>query len=47
VHDMFGEAHEIAAKILYLLFALHLAGALKHQFIDKDRALVRMMPGRG
>lgn len=47
VHDIFGETHEIAGKILYLLFALHLAGALKHQFIDKDRELARMMPGQG
>lgn len=47
VHSVFGEGHEIAGKLLYLLFALHLAGALKHQFIDKDRELARMMPGRG
>lgn len=47
VHGFFGEAHEIAGKILYLLFALHLAGALKHQFIDRHRGLARMMPGQG
>ncbi len=47
VHDVFGETHEIAAKLLYLLFFLHLAGALKHQFIDRDRELARMMPGQG
>jgi len=47
VHDIFGETHEIAAKILYLLVFLHIAGALKHQYVDKHRGLARMMPGRG
>jgi cytochrome b561 len=32
VHDVFGEAHELIAYLVYALFALHLAGALKHQF---------------
>jgi len=47
VHDIFGEAHDISGKIMYLLFFLHLAGALKHQFIDKNRGIARMMPGQG
>lgn len=42
VHDGFGEAHEIAAKLVYVLFALHVLGALKHQFLDKERELQRM-----
>lgn len=46
LHDSFGEAHEISGKILYLLFILHVGGALKHQFIDKDRELARMGIGR-
>ncbi len=46
VHDIFGGGHEVAGNILYLLFALHIAGALKHQWFDKDRELLRMMPGR-
>jgi cytochrome b561 len=25
---------------------LHVAGALKHQFIDRDGLLFRMLPGR-
>ena len=45
VHDFFGNAHEVSAFILYALVALHLAGALKHQFIDKDRELARMGVG--
>jgi cytochrome b561 len=47
VHEAFEATHGLSANILYLLFFLHLAGALKHQFIDKDRELARMMPGRG
>jgi cytochrome b561 len=27
--------------------ALHVAAALKHQFIDRDGLLQRMRPGRG
>lgn len=44
VHDIFGETHELLAKLLYLLFVLHVAGALKHQFIDRERELQRMLP---
>jgi cytochrome b561 len=29
------------------LVALHVAGALKHQLIDRDGLLDRMRPGRG
>jgi len=46
VHDIFGATHEIAADILYFLLFLHIAGALKHQFIDKNRGLARMGIGR-
>ncbi len=31
IHDDFGAAHELLAKFVYLLVALHLAGAIKHQ----------------
>jgi cytochrome b561 len=41
-HDIFGEVHEAFGYALYALFALHLAGALKHQFIDKEKELQRM-----
>ena len=47
VHDIFEAAHGISGKILYLLFVLHVGGALKHQFIDKDRELARMGLGKG
>ena len=46
VARQFMEMHELAAKALYVLLALHIAGALKHQFIDKDNVLRRMLPTR-
>ncbi|HEX7819821.1 MAG TPA: cytochrome b [Sphingobium sp.] len=46
VHDGFGAVHGLAAKMLYLLFALHVGGALKHQFLDKEPELQRMWPGK-
>ena len=44
VHDGFGAAHSLLAWGVYALVALHLAGALKHQWWDKHRELQRMMP---
>ncbi|MFT3965120.1 MAG: cytochrome b [Sphingobium sp.] len=46
LHDGFGALHGLAAKLLYLLFALHVGGALKHQFLDREPELQRMWPGR-
>ena len=40
------EAHEILAYGLASLVLIHLAAALKHQFIDHDGLLQRMLPGR-
>ncbi|OYY91686.1 MAG: cytochrome B [Sphingomonas sp. 28-66-16] len=42
VHDVFGQAHELIAWAIYGLVFLHIAGALKHQFLDKERELQRM-----
>ena len=36
--------HELAVKGLYVLIALHVLAALKHQFIDRDNVLHRMIP---
>jgi cytochrome b561 len=36
--------HEITAWIFIALIALHVAGALKHQLIDRDGLLRRMLP---
>lgn len=45
VHDTFGAAHGLIAYVVYALFVLHLAGALKHQF-EGQRELQRMGLGR-
>ncbi len=39
--------HETAAYILMGLLVLHVAGALKHHFMDHDNTLRRMLPGAG
>lgn len=44
LHDIFGGVHEIAGKILLALFVFHVAGALKHQWFDKQPELQRMLP---
>ena len=44
MQGFFGEVHEILAMGFILIFLLHLAGALKHPFIVKDRTLLRMLP---
>lgn len=36
--------HEIGAKLILLLFVLHVGGALKHHFVAKDGTLGRMIP---
>ncbi|NJC41944.1 cytochrome b561 [Brevundimonas alba] len=38
------DLHEDGAKILYVLIFLHVVGALKHHFIDRDNVLHRMIP---
>ena len=40
------EVHETGAKIMFVLFILHVAGAFKHLLIDKDGTMQRMLPGR-
>lgn len=42
LHDAFGALHTWAAYLLYALIALHIAGALKHELVDKERELQRM-----
>jgi cytochrome b561 len=37
-------AHKLAAWPIALLVALHVAGALKHHFLDRDDVLRRMLP---
>ncbi len=38
--------HGALAQVLAAVVLLHVAGALKHQFIDRDGLLRRMWPGR-
>ncbi len=43
--ETFEAAHGLLAKlIVYVLFPLHVLGALKHQFLDRDHELGRMIP---
>jgi cytochrome b561 len=38
------EVHELLSYAAIALLALHIAGALKHHFMDRDGVLVRMLP---
>jgi len=42
LRDVFEKSHEIIAIIILVVLFLHIAGALKHKFIDKDDTLKRM-----
>lgn len=39
-----GEVHEVLATAMLVLAGLHVLGALKHQFLDRDGSLARMLP---
>lgn len=43
LREAFKEVHEIVGVIMLLVIILHIAGALKHKFIDKDNTLNRML----
>jgi len=46
--DLLHEAHEVLAGTLLFLVGLHVLAALKHQFVDRDGLLTRMLPwGKG
>lgn len=40
------EAHELLATLLLVLVAIHVAAALKHQFLERDGLMGRMWFGR-
>ncbi len=44
LHTLLGGVHAWAGYVLYGLFALHVVGALKHQFLDGEAELQRMLP---
>lgn len=41
---LMNQSHKTIAWILIALVALHIIGAIKHHFIDKDNVLKRMLP---
>jgi cytochrome b561 len=43
MRDLFKEAHEIIGLIMVTVIVIHILGALKHKFIDKDETLSRML----
>lgn len=43
-HAVSGAVHVWLSYALYLLFALHVGGALKHQLLDREPELERMLP---
>lgn len=45
IEHIFSAVHWIATKVLIASLLLHIAGALKHHFVDGDATLRRMLPG--
>jgi cytochrome b561 len=44
LHDRFGALHTWLGYALYALLAMHIGGALKHEWIDRKSVLKRMLP---
>jgi cytochrome b561 len=44
LHDQFDALHTWFGYVLYGVFALHVVGALKHQWFDRESELQRMLP---
>ncbi len=42
--ETLGDAHKLLVKATYVLVALHVLGALKHHFLNRDGVLHRMLP---
>ncbi len=47
VEAVFKEAHELLGNLAIGLIVLHVLAALKHQFINRDQVLARMVPWLG
>jgi cytochrome b561 len=47
VGDLMGDTHAVLVRITIALLVLHVAAALKHQFVDRTRAEGRMPPFTG
>jgi cytochrome b561 len=46
IKNQFQDLHHLFAWFLYALVGLHVAAAFKHQFVDRDGLLFRMIPRR-
>ncbi len=46
IHALFSSIHTSLSYVLYAMVAMHVAGALKHQFFDRKPELQRMWPAR-
>jgi len=44
LHEVFEEIHEALVPATFLLLGLHVGGALKHHFLDRDGTLLRIAP---
>lgn len=44
VGGVFHESHELLGIVMLVLLGLHVLGALKHQFLDHDDTMARMLP---
>lgn len=46
MHSVFGAIHVWLSYLVYTLVALHVVGALKHEWVDRESELSRMLPWR-
>lgn len=44
--EIFAGLHLVLERVLMISLILHIAGALKHHFVDRDATLRRMLPGK-
>ena len=44
LRKLFGQTHSLLALVAYFTIAVHVLAALKHQFIDRDDVMGRMLP---
>ena len=42
--ESLGGVHKLLVKAIYVVLGLHVLGALKHQFFDRDEVVHRMLP---
>jgi cytochrome b561 len=44
LRKLFGQTHGLLAWVAYVTIAIHVLAALKHQLIDRDDVMGRMLP---